>query len=221
MIKLTNVYKRFTLGSEEITILNNINLTIGDGEFTTIIGRSGSGKSTLMYLIGLLDTPTAGTVEVDKINVSRLSDDRISRLRNEYIGFVFQQFNLISKLTIQENILLPSLYSDRKDIDFESRAKELMAQFGIDHRAHSYPNKISGGEQQRVAIARALILDPKIMLADEPTGNLDTKNGKVILELLKDLHAKEKRTIVMITHDKDVAKMSERIVEIKDGQIKK
>lgn len=219
MIKLTNVYKRFALGGEEITILDNINLSIKDGEYITIVGRSGSGKSTLMYLIGCLDKPTEGTVEIDKRTISKLSDDQISRLRNELIGFIFQQFNLIAKLTVEENILLPSMYATNKNKDYVLRAKQLMQRFNIDHRANSYPNKISGGEQQRVAIARALILDPKIILADEPTGNLDSKNGKIILDLISELHKKDKKTIVMITHDKEIARKSQRVVTINDGKI--
>ncbi len=222
MIKLSNISKHFVLGNDDIAILDNINLTINEGEFVTIIGPSGSGKSTLMYLIGLLDTPTSGIIEIDGIQTSHLSDDRISNIRNEHIGFIFQQFNLITKLTVLENILLPTIYTTRNtSIDYNERAKELMERFNIDHRANSYPNKISGGEQQRVAIARALILDPKLILADEPTGNLDSKNGKIILDLIGQLHKVDKKTIIMITHDKEIAKSSPRTIQIRDGAIVK
>jgi len=221
MIKLSNVSKIFSVGGEEITILDSINLTIKEGEFVTIVGPSGSGKSTLMYLMGLLDVPTRGTIEINGVKTSQLSDDRASRVRNETIGFIFQSFNLISKLTVLENILLPTLYSINKDEDFDNRANQLLKRFKIDHRADSYPNKISGGEQQRVAIARSLILNPKIILADEPTGNLDSKNGKIILDLIADLNKIDKKTIIMITHDKEIAKRSKRTIEIRDGKVKK
>lgn len=221
MIKISNVFKKFQLGGEEITILKNINLTIKDGEYVTIIGPSGSGKSTLMYLLGLLDVPTSGTVEINNVLTNKLSDEKISKLRNETIGFVFQSFNLINKLTVQENILLPTIYTTKNNINYYDKASELMKRFNISHRAGSYPNKISGGEQQRVAIARALILNPKIILADEPTGNLDSKNGKIILDLIDELNIKDKKTIIMITHDPEIAKHSKRVIKIMDGEIKK
>lgn len=222
MLRFEHVYKRFILGDEELTILDDINLEIKSGEFTSIIGPSGSGKSTLMYLLGLLDQPTEGTIYLDTIDTSTLSDERVSKLRNEFIGFVFQQFNLINKLTVLENILLPTIYHEGQlSFNPQDRAVELMKRFGIDHRAKSFPNKISGGEQQRVSIARALILDPKLILADEPTGNLDSKTGMIILDLLEELSVKDKKTVLIITHDEYVADRTKNQIKIKDGKIVK
>lgn len=222
MLRFEHVYKRFILGDEELTILDDINLEIKSGEFTSIIGPSGSGKSTLMYLLGLLDQPTEGIIYLDTIDTSTLSDERVSKLRNEFIGFVFQQFNLINKLTVLENILLPTIYHEGQlSFNPQERAADLMKRFGIDHRAKSFPNKISGGEQQRVSIARALILDPKLILADEPTGNLDSKTGLIILDLLEELSVKDKKTVLIITHDEYVADRTKNQIKIKDGKIVK
>lgn len=220
MIKLQNIYKKFILGDEELTILKNINLVIKDQEYISILGQSGSGKSTLMYLIGLLDKPTEGEIFMDNVDTDKLSDDEVSKLRSQSIGFVFQQFNLINKLTVAENILLPTIYH-RGVLSFDpkEKAQELMERFNISHRAQSYPNKISGGEQQRVAIARALVLDPKIILADEPTGNLDSKTGEIILDLIENLNKKDKKTIIVVTHDKNVAERTNRQIVMRDGEI--
>lgn len=220
MIKLQNIYKKFSLGDEELTILTNINLEIKDQEYISILGQSGSGKSTLMYLIGLLDKPTEGKILIDNVDTGKLSDDEVSKLRSQSIGFVFQQFNLINKLTVAENILLPTIYH-RGVLPFDpkEKAKELMERFNIAHRSQSYPNKISGGEQQRVAIARALVLEPRIILADEPTGNLDSKTGEIILDLIENLNKKDKKTIIVVTHDKNVAERTKRQIVMKDGEI--
>ena len=172
-----------------------------------------------MYLLGLLDAPTTGKVFINDIDASRLSDEKISALRNQFIGFIFQQFNLVNKLTVMENILLPSIYSLDKSQDFKQRAFDLMSRFGIDHRKDSFPNKISGGEQQRAAIARALLLNPEVILADEPTGNLDSKNGKIILDYLKTLHKEDKKTVIIITHEQQIAAMGKQKIKIKDGRI--
>lgn len=220
MINLKHVYKEYKLDGEVFTALKNINLTIDYGEFLAILGPSGSGKSTLIHIIGLLDAPTRGKVEINGIDISTVSDDRLSKLRNEYIGFVFQQFNLINKLTVLENILLPTIYA-RKKLDFNpgKRGMMILERFGIKDKAYSYPNKLSGGQQQRVAIARALMNKPKLILADEPTGNLDTKTGDKILFLLEELNTKDKITIVIVTHEQNVAKRARRKILTRDGEI--
>lgn len=221
MIVLSHINKEYKLDHDVIfTALHDINITIKEGEFTAIVGPSGSGKSTLMHIIGLLDTSTSGFISFDGKVVSKITDDELSTFRSETVGFVFQQFNLINKLTILENILLPTVYM-RKKLSYnpEEKAHYLIKRFGLDGKEGSYPNKISGGQQQRVAIARALIMNPKFILADEPTGNLDTKTGAEILKLLHELHEKEKITVIIVTHDPLIAAKTERRIEIKDGEI--
>lgn len=219
MIKLSHVYKEYQVGEDLLVALKNINLEISKGEFTAIYGPSGSGKSTLMQIVGLLDTPTRGNIYIEGRDVSKLSDDELSRLRNEFVGFVFQQFNLIAKHTVVENILLPTLYAPT-DVKAKDRAYFLMERFGIADKANTFPNKISGGQQQRVAIARALINNPRVILADEPTGNLDTKTGLEIMKLLSELNIKDRMTVVVVTHEPQVAKFARRKILLKDGQIK-
>ncbi|OGK08738.1 ABC transporter ATP-binding protein [Candidatus Roizmanbacteria bacterium RIFCSPHIGHO2_01_FULL_35_10] len=221
MIKLEKVSKYYKI-DEETTFyaLKDASLEIKEKEFISIIGPSGSGKSTLMHLIGLLDKPSQGEIIIQNKKISNLNDDQISSLRNEFVGFVFQQFNLIPKLTVLENILLPTIYA-RKKINYEPKDKalDLLKKFGLFERRNSFPNKISGGQQQRVAILRALIMEPKLILADEPTGNLDSKSGKGIMELLKLLNEKEGMTIAVVTHETDIAKYGNRIVNVRDGRI--
>lgn len=220
MITLKNVYKEYKLDGEVFTALSDINLSIKKGEFTAILGLSGSGKSTLMHIIGILDSPTRGKIEVEGRDISKLPDEELSKIRNEFVGFVFQQFNLINKLTVLENILLPTIYSKKKsNLNPKERAIELMKRFGIFEKASAFPNKLSGGQQQRVAIARALINNPSLILADEPTGNLDTKTGEKILSLLKQLNEEDKLTVILVTHEADVAKLARRKIEIRDGKI--
>jgi len=221
MIKLQNVIKSYKLDDDVIfTAVKNVNLEIKQGEFTSIIGPSGSGKSTLMHIIGLLELPTSGGIFIDDKNVSQLNDNELSSLRNTFVGFVFQQFNLINKLTVMENILIPTIYTRSKlSYDPVEKARYLLKRFGLETKEKSFPNKISGGQQQRVAIARALIMNPKLILADEPTGNLDTKTGAEILKLLHELHENEKITIVIVTHDPTIAKHTNRQIEIRDGEI--
>jgi putative ABC transport system ATP-binding protein len=220
MIKLQHVTKEYEISGETFTALNNVSLEISDGEYASILGPSGSGKSTLMHIMGLLDHPTRGKILLNNKDVSGLSDDELSLLRSEFIGFVFQQFNLINKLTVLENIVLPTLYA-RRTLDFDPKTKglELITRFGLKGKENSYPNKISGGQQQRVSIARALIMNPSLVLADEPTGNLDTKNGNAILSLLEDLNSQNRVTVVIITHEPDVASRTRRKIQIRDGKV--
>lgn len=222
MISFTKVYKEYKLDGEIFQALKNINLEIKKGEYTAIVGPSGCGKSTLMHLIGLLDTPSSGTINLLGKDVSNQTDNELSRLRNEFVGFVFQQFNLINKLTVLENIMLPTIYSHKK-LGYNSKEKafELLKRFGIEEKVKSFPNKLSGGQQQRVAIARSLINNPELILADEPTGNLDSKSGSTIMSLLKDLNGRDKITVVIVTHDMEVAKSTRRQIRMFDGEIVK
>ena len=221
MIRLVDVTKEYVIDKEyTFFALKKASLHIKEKEFVSIMGPSGSGKSTLMHIVGLLDSPTKGKVFIGDKEISHITDDELSRLRNEFVGFVFQQFNLINKLTVLENIMLPTIYS-RKELDFDpkTRATEVLSSFGMEEKANSYPNKLSGGQLQRVAIARALIMKPKLMLADEPTGNLDSKTGHDIMDLLMQLNQKDRITVVLVTHEKDIAAYAKRIIKIKDGKI--
>jgi putative ABC transport system ATP-binding protein len=220
MIKLQNVSKSYFLGDEEVKAVKNISLTIKEKEFIGILGSSGSGKSTLMHLIGLLETPTEGKITLEDKDISKLSDNELSKIRNKTVGFVFQSFNLINRFTVLENVLLPVKYSkDGINFDAQARAEELLERFGIGERKNFFPNKISGGQQQRVAIARALIMSPKIILADEPTGNLDSKTGDEIIRILGSLNKDFGVTVVLVTHEHDIAVKTKRQIYIKDGEI--
>ena len=222
MIELHHVSKTYYLGDTRVKAVDDISLTIKDKELVGILGASGSGKSTLMYLVGLVETPTHGQIILDGQDVSRLSDQQLSAIRNQTVGFVFQQFNLLNKFTVLENVMLPVKYSQTSlDFNPKIRAEELLTKFGIYDRRHFFPNKISGGQQQRVAIARALLLNPKIALADEPTGNIDTKTGKDILQLLQQLNREFNTTVIIVTHDPTVAKITKRQIYIKDGRLVK
>lgn len=222
MIKLQNVNKTYFLGEDEVHAVKDATLQIKKGEYTSILGTSGSGKSTLMHIIGLLEQPTSGHVFIDGKDVSKLKDDQLSHLRNTFVGFVFQQFNLINKLTVLENVILPSIYFKGKlKHDPVAKAKKLLTDFGMKDRMDFYPNKISGGQQQRVAIARSLIMNPKLILADEPTGNLDSKTGDEILDILEELNKKTGVTVVLVTHEEPVANRTKRKIYIKDGSLVK
>ncbi|HKZ34941.1 MAG TPA: ABC transporter ATP-binding protein [Patescibacteria group bacterium] len=220
MIRLEHVSKTYYLGEEAVHAVSDISLEIKQQEYISILGSSGSGKSTLMYLIGLLEHPSSGKIFLDGQDVSKLSDSELSKLRNQYVGFVFQSFNLINKYSVLENILLPTKYAKGKlPFDPTQRVEELLRRFDIFKRKDFFPNKISGGQQQRVAIARALIMNPKIILADEPTGNLDSKTGDEILNLLESLNREFNVTVVLVTHEKNVADRTRRRIYIRDGQI--
>lgn len=218
MIRIKNLYKIYEMGEDKVYALDDLTLTIHQGEFTSIVGPSGSGKSTLMNIIGCLDTPTSGEYFLAGEEVSKLSDNRLSEIRNEKIGFVFQKFNLLPKLSALENVELPLVYLGISAKERKRRAEEALDSVGLLSRMKHLPTQMSGGQQQRVAIARALVTDPQIILADEPTGNLDSKTGEEVLKILQDLNGKG-RTIVLITHDSHVAKTAKRTVEIMDGKI--
>jgi len=220
MIRLKDVCKNYKLGEEIVPAVCEVNLDIKEKEYVSILGSSGSGKSTLMYLIGLLETPSSGKIFLDGKDISKLSDSQLSDLRNHYIGFVFQSFNLINRYTVWENVLLPTKYvKGRLDFDPEKRAEELLKETGIYERRNFFPNKISGGQQQRAAIARALIMNPKIILADEPTGNLDSKTGDEILDLLEKLNRDMGVTLILVTHEPNVAQRTRRKIFLRDGKI--
>ena len=218
MIKLTNIKKYFQMGDEQIKALDDINLEVKKGEYLSIIGPSGSGKSTLMNILGLLDTPDEGEYYLDGQNTKNLSDSNLAKLRNKKIGFVFQNFNLLSKLTAWENIQVPLIYNGFSAKESKKISYEYLEKVGLKGRENHLPKQLSGGQQQRVAIARALSCKPEIILADEPTGALDSKTGNEIKKILKDLN-KEGQTIVLITHDIIMAQEEKRIVRISDGKL--
>jgi len=219
LIKLENVWKRYQMGKIELVILKGINLEIEKGSFTVIMGSSGSGKSTLLHIIGCLDTPTKGDVFLDSQSVSKLSQDKLAEIRSQKIGFIFQQFNLLSHLSALENVTFPMVFQGVKEEKRKEKAGKILASMGLTERITHKPTELSGGQQQRVAIARALANNPEIIVADEPTGNVDSKTAKQIMEIFVDLHKREKRTIIIVTHDVEIANYAERIIKIKDGEI--
>lgn len=218
MIRLKRVGKTYELGGETVHALSRVNFDIQAGDFIAIVGPSGSGKSTLMNILGLLDVPDEGTYLLDGVDVGQLPDNRLAAIRNEKIGFVFQSFNLLGKLTALENVKLPLAYAGVRAKEADARARALLAQVGLRGREQHLPNQLSGGQQQRVAIARALVCRPEIILADEPTGALDSHTGIEIMELFKRLHA-EGQTVVLITHNPELANEAERVVRIADGLV--
>ncbi|MFT8889375.1 ABC transporter ATP-binding protein [Ethanoligenens sp.] len=218
MIELNNVKKIYKMGDTSVAALGGVSLSIADGEFTAIIGPSGSGKSTLMNILGCLDTPDEGTYFLDGVDMTQVNEKNLSRIRSRKIGFIFQQFNLLQKLSALENVELPMVYQGVPAKERRQRALESLERVGLAERVHHKPKELSGGQQQRVAIARAFAARPSIILADEPTGNLDSKSGKEVMVILHELH-KAGNTIVLITHDSKVAGEASRRVRIADGQI--
>lgn len=221
IIKLENIWKTYLLGEVKLTVLKNVSLAIKRGSFTAIMGPSGSGKSTLLHLIGALDTPSKGNIYIDGQDVSKFSEDELAQIRGKKIGFVFQQFNLLPNLTALENVMLPMTFQGVPEKQRMERAKELLISLGLEARINHKPNELSGGERQRIAIARSLANNPEVIVADEPTGNLDSATGKKIMEVFIDLHKKEKKTVIVVTHDPNIAGYTEETINIKDGEIVK
>lgn len=220
LIKLAGITKDYRSGDIAANVLKGISLEIKSGDFIAITGRSGSGKSTLMNILGLLDIPTSGTYILEGIDVLKFNEDELSDLRNKKIGFVFQSFNLLPRLTALENVVLPSIYAGMKARERVERARKLLIKFDLENRLDNRPNQLSGGQQQKVAIARSLMNNPEIILADEPTGNLDIKSGQELIGIIKELN-KEGKTIIMITHESDIAAHAKKTIKLADGMIEK
>ena len=218
LIKVENLIKDYTTDEVVTNVLRGVSFEIKPGEFVAIMGPSGSGKSTLMHILGFLDRPTSGVYEFDGRDGSKFSDNELAALRNKEVGFIFQTFNLLPRTSILENVKLPLIYSGISTKEMDERAKEAIKAVGLSHRLNYLSNQLSGGEKQRVAIARALVNEPKLIFADEPTGNLDSKSGTQIMEILEDLNDKGK-TIILVTHEQDTADHARRIIKLRDGQI--
>lgn len=218
VIKIRNIIRDFPLGQETVHVLKGIDLDIERGEYVAIMGPSGSGKSTLMNLLGCLDTPTSGTYILNGNDVSKMSDDELAEIRNNEIGFVFQTFNLLPRTTALENVALPMVYAGMSKKDRTTRAEEVLVDVGLEDRMDHKPNQLSGGQRQRVAVGRALVNKPSIILADEPTGNLDSKTSEEIMELFDEIH-KNGNTVIVVTHEEDIAARAHRIIRLLDGMV--
>ena len=218
ILKMEDITKIYRMGDEELKALDDVNFTVGRNEFVSVLGPSGSGKSTLMNIIGCLDTPTTGNYILNGTPVRDMDEAELARIRNREIGFIFQQFNLLARLTAEENVELPLIYSGVGQKERRERARDMLNRVGLGDKLLNYPNQLSGGQQQRVAIARAVVTEPTLLLADEPTGALDQKTGRQVMELFHQLH-REGRTIIMITHDLNIARHGSRIVRILDGKL--
>jgi putative ABC transport system ATP-binding protein len=218
VIRLNNITKIYHVGSEDVHALQSVSLEIHKNEYVAIMGPSGSGKSTLMNIVGCLDTPTSGLYELNKTNVSEMNDNQLARIRNKEIGFVFQTFNLLARSDVLHNVELPLIYGGVSSSERKKMAREAIGRVGLTERIHHKPNELSGGQRQRVAIARALVTQPSILLADEPTGNLDSKTGDEIMALFDTLQ-KEGNTIILVTHEEYIAEHTDRIIRLRDGNI--
>lgn len=218
LIKITDIKRDFQLGSETVYVLKGIDLEINKGEYVALMGPSGSGKSTLMNLLGCLDTPTSGTYILNEKDVSKMHDDELAEIRNKEIGFVFQTFNLLPRTTALDNVALPMIYAGYSKSERNERAKEVLAQVNLADRMDHQPNQLSGGQRQRVAIARALVNRPSIILADEPTGNLDSKTSEEIMKLFGDIH-KNGNTVILVTHEEEIAAYAHRVIRLRDGLV--
>src|SRR3989344_3528526 len=221
IIELRKVAKFYQMGENLVKAVDGMDISVKEGDFVAIMGPSGSGKSTAMNLVGSLDLATKGDIYLDGTNIEHLDESDLAQIRGKKIGFIFQQFNLIPNLTAKENIMLPMMFQGASIEERENKAEDLLKLVGLEDRQEHYPNQLSGGQQQRVAIARALANDPEVILADEPTGNLDTRTGEIVLAFLKKLHKEKKKTIILVTHDQKLATYADRIMYLKDGKMDK
>ena len=219
IIKVNKLSKKFVNKDKETKVLDNISLEIEEGEFVSLMGASGSGKSTLLYLIGGLDKPTEGEIYINSKDINKMKEKNLAELRRKDMGFVFQFYNLVQNLSVEENIMLPVIMDGKKEKDYKERLNKILKIIGLEDKRKSLPNELSGGQQQRVSIARAIILNPSIILADEPIGNLDSKSGEEVMELFKKINEDEKITILQVTHSEDSAKYGNRLIRLKDGKI--